>query len=556
MWRREPVKGNTDLREGGRLKDLLKTGWVLWAALAVVWFGTTHLYPLFEPDEGRYAEIPREMLASGDWVTPRLDGLKYFEKPPLQYWATAALYWALGCSEWTARAWALGLAFLCLPLTFVWVRRFYGPDAAFAALAVLASSPFFVAIGHLNLLDAGFTFWLTAALFAFTLGQAAPYRSRGERGWMLCAWVAAALAVLSKGIVVGVLAGLALSVYSCVQRDLQVWRRLHVTLGLPLFLGVAAPWFIAVSLRNPQFPAFFFLHEHFARFLTTVHERVQPWWYFLAFTAVALLPWLPLLRGAICQAWRRTGGVPGFEPLRFLLIFAAVVLGFFSISQSKLPPYILPLLPPLAVVTGICSAARPQSLLRATWIVAAAVTAITGYLVIDALRRYDATALPLLAWGGAAVTFAILAVCNVRPRHSLPRNALVLAGASMLAWQCLIVAYGAPPAAHSARALVDAARPYIAARSALYSVEQYRQSVPPYLARTMTVVNYTGELEFGLNQEPGRNAMTLEDFKRKWRSCGDAVAFFEPDTWDRMAWEGLPGEVIAADRNSIVVRCR
>src|SRR6185312_14885713 len=136
--------------EAGRVRAR-GIGWWGWAVLAVAWFATLQVRPMLDPDEGRYAEIPREMAATGDWLTPRLDGLKYFEKPPLQYWATATLYKAFGVSEWTARLWSLGLAFLCLPLTYFFVRRLYGMPAALAALAVLAASPLFVLVGHLNL---------------------------------------------------------------------------------------------------------------------------------------------------------------------------------------------------------------------------------------------------------------------------------------------------------------------------------------------------------------------------------------------------------------------
>src|SRR5205823_5771205 len=173
------------------------------------------------------------------------------------------------------------LAGACLPLVFAWVARLYGRDSALLALTALAVSPFFVIVGHLNLLDGGFTFWLTAAVLAFTLAQTAPPASAAERGWMLTAWGAAALAVLSKGIVVGVLAGAALILYTLGERDTHTWRRLHPGAVLALFAALAAPWFVVVSLRNPSFPGFFFVHEHFTRFLTTVHQRVEPWWYFL-----------------------------------------------------------------------------------------------------------------------------------------------------------------------------------------------------------------------------------------------------------------------------------
>ena len=100
-----------------------RPGWLAWALLAVAWFATVPLRPMLDPDEGRYAEIPRDMLVSGDWITPRFDGLKYFEKPPLQYWATAAVYSVAGVNEWSSRLWSAGLAFACLPLVLAWVGR-------------------------------------------------------------------------------------------------------------------------------------------------------------------------------------------------------------------------------------------------------------------------------------------------------------------------------------------------------------------------------------------------------------------------------------------------
>src|SRR5215813_1575321 len=277
---------------------------------------------MLDPDEGRYAEIPREMVASGDWLTPRFNDLKYFEKPPLQYWATAALYSVAGLHEWTSRLWAVGLGFACLPLVFAWVARNYGRDGALAALAALGVSPFFLIVAHLNLLDAAFTFWLTAAVLAFTQAQLAPRGAESERRWMLAAWALAALAVLSKGIVVGVLAGGALVVYTLLERDARTWGRLHIAPGLLLFAAIAAPWFVAVSLRNPSFPGFFFVHEHFARFLTTVHQRVEPWWYFLPLLLLGVLPWLVPAVRACRVAWRQgsveeatvraAGGAPPF----------------------------------------------------------------------------------------------------------------------------------------------------------------------------------------------------------------------------------------------------
>ncbi|WP_374682925.1 ArnT family glycosyltransferase, partial [Accumulibacter sp.] len=275
--------------------------WVLWIALAAVWFGTLDQRALVRPDEGRYAEIPREMAASGDWVTPRLNEFKYFEKPALQYWATTAGYKVFGQSEWTARLWPALTGFLSILLTWWTGRRLWGPVAGHLAAAILASSLLFVVLGHLITLDMGLSFFLQVAWTAFLFAQNDERSS--SRRWMLLAWGALALAVLSKGLVALVLVGAALVGYTLLNRDLSPWRRLAPLSGLALFLLVAAPWFVAVSLANPEFPQFFFIHEHFERFLSTVHRRNEPGWYFLAVYALGALPWSLLLVHTLLKSW-------------------------------------------------------------------------------------------------------------------------------------------------------------------------------------------------------------------------------------------------------------
>ena len=530
-------------------------GWVAWLVLAAAWFATLHVRPMFDPDEGRYAEIPREMAATGDWLTPRLNGLKYFEKPPLQYWATAAAYSGFGISEWTSRLWTVGLAFACLPMVFGWTRRLYGRNAALGAVVALCVSPYFGIVGHLDLLDAGFSFWLTGAVFAFTLAQTAEVRSREERRWMLIAWVAAALAILSKGIVVGVLTGASLIVYSCIERDIRPWKRLHAAVGVPLFLLVAAPWFIAVSIRNPDFPQFFFIHEHFARFLTNVHQRVEPWWFFLPPLLLGVLPWARGLVGGVVRAWRDAGPTPQFKPLRFLLIFAVFTLVFFSASGSKLAPYIQPMFPPLAVVVGVYLAERAGFLRSMAVITAILVSLVSvGVLIYSAIHN---SFIPQAAtvWAAIAVVVMLVAVyaswSEQRTDASAP--AVVIAAAAAFGWQCFMTALGIVPPARSARDLVAEVKPYVHPQTQLYSVGQYRETISPYLERTLTVVEFEGELEFGLHAEPGKQLATPADFVTRWDSSTDAVAFFGPKVWDTYRHRGLPGRVIAADNYTIAV---
>ena len=156
--------------------------------------------------------------------------------------------------------------------------RLWGRDAGLMSAAVLASSLFYAFIGHINTLDMGVTFFLTGGLFALMLAQQTPREDALARRWMMLAWAMLGLAVLSKGLIGAALPFATLVLYSLVSRDFAIWRRLHLLRGITVFLIVTAPWFIAVSLANPEFFHFFFIHEHFERFLTKVHSRYRPWW--------------------------------------------------------------------------------------------------------------------------------------------------------------------------------------------------------------------------------------------------------------------------------------
>ncbi len=277
---------------------------LLLALAALAWFSTLDYRKLIKPDEGRYAEIAREMAHSGDWVTPRLNGIKYFEKPPLQYWATAVAFRLFGENEWSARLWSGATGFAGVLLAAWAGTRLFGRSAGILSGVMLGSSLWWVLMGHLNTLDMGFAFFLQLALSGFLLAQTAPRASSMQRNAMLVAWGAAALAVLSKGLAGLVLPGLVLVAYCLVQRDWSSLKRLHPAGGIALFALIAAPWFIAMQRANPEFARFFFIHEHFERFLTKAHGRYQPIWYFIPILLIGMLPWLASLFLMVRHAWR------------------------------------------------------------------------------------------------------------------------------------------------------------------------------------------------------------------------------------------------------------
>ncbi len=537
---------------------------LLLTLFSVLWLGTIGYRKLIMPDEGRYAEIPREMVASGDWLTPRLDGLKYFEKPALQYWATAAAFTLFGEHQWTARLWSALTGLLGILATWFTARRLWGGGAALGGAGVLAGSLLYGLIGHVNTLDMGVSFFLSAAVFAFVLAQHDDASPRENRNYMLAAWLAAALAMLSKGLIGLVLPGTALVVYSLWQRDFSSWRRLHLVPGLALFAVVAAPWFVAVSIANPGFAQFFFIHEHFQRFLTKEAGRYQPIWYFLPILIVGMAPWLIALFSAPWSAARREP-LQRFQPLRFLLVWIVVVFCFFSVSDSKLASYILPLFPALAALIGWhleqLAGRDPRALRRHAWppiLLALACLALSPLAVRLASPEVPAPLyaayVPWLLAASASLLAGALAgfvfAGRARPRAAL----LCLAAGGLLFSQLILLGHNSLAPANSAYAIVQKIRGQVPPDVPFYSVETYDQTLPYYLARTVTLVGYQGELAFGIAQEPQKFIPDLARFAALWRAQSAAWALMPPALYQRLLAQGLPMQVVARDSRRIIVK--
>jgi 4-amino-4-deoxy-L-arabinose transferase-like glycosyltransferase len=272
---------------------------------------------------------------------------------------------------------------------------------------------------------------------------------------------------------------------------------------------------------------------------------------------------VPLAR-ALRPAWTGAGIASGppdqrpasaFKPCKFLLIYALFTLVFFSFSDSKLAPYILPMFPVLAAVTGAQAAGDARFTQRAAWIGAVLVAFVgLGLLVYSALHNsYVPHEASVWVLAGTVAAAGGLAALLPGLRAHARGAAGVTAVSAILAWQCLLCAYGVIPPSHSARDLVAAVRPYVGPQTRLYSIGQYRETVSPYLGRTLTLVAYEGELQFGLNAEPGRQTATPQQFAAAWDASRDAVAFFDPGMWDDWRRRGLPGRVVAADSYTVAV---
>jgi 4-amino-4-deoxy-L-arabinose transferase-like glycosyltransferase len=520
--------------------------------LAISWFADIQFRDLTHTDEGRYGEIAREMVVSGDWLTPRLNGFKYFEKPPLHYWITASAYKVFGMHNWTARLWTELSGFLTILLTAYAGYRLFNRETGLLAGMLLAANIYFYLVAHINVLDMGLTFFMTLTLFGFLLAQTDPTQ---YKKWMLLAWAGAALALLSKGLMAVVLPGAVFVLYSLIRRDLAIWKRLYFWPGLALFLLISAPWFVMVSMANPEFPQFFFIHEHFERFLSKGHQRVEPWWFFLAFTILALLPWLP-------QSWRSLKPAlssnkdqeKAFEPGLFLLIWAGFILLFFSISSSKLPHYIAPIMPALALLFA-----------NALWrdqhrglTISSVITALAGLIGLVSVSLDHPKLEELSAWlpwmrSGFGLLF-LGGLGGLMLRH---RNALLRISSICLGWylSVMIILAGTQTVSEirSAWPLLKDHVETIEPGVPVYSVEYYQQTIPFYLNRTLKLVQYEGELAFGIAQEPEKYIPTTEGFEALWQMEEHAFAVMKTDTYERLKQKGLPMIERSRDRHQVLV---
>jgi len=544
------------------IQPLRRRYWLLLICIfTAFWFGTIDYRRLIDPDEGRYAEIAREMVTSGDWLTPRLNDLKYFEKPPLQYWATAAAFTLFGEHHWTARLWSALTGFFGILFTVFAVGRLFNPTTGWIAGAVLASSLLWNLIGHVNTLDMGVSAFLAAAVFALCLAQRDDATPAESRRWQYGAWVLLALATLSKGLIGIVLPAATVVIYALWQHDLGLVSRIRPWRGLAILLLITAPWFIAVSLANPEFAWFFFVHEHFQRFLTKVHHRYEPMWYFIPILLLGMLPWLGSLLSGIRVGLGEDAG-KRFQPQRFLLVWVVLVFVFFSVSDSKLPSYILPIFPALAALVALhlgSSLTRPQHRGDALFAVGIGLfgLCLTPFVIHRAAtlemetvyRNYQ----PWL-YGAAALFLAAGAGAFFLARKNQLAAIGVLAAVSFCSGQAIILGHDAFGDMNSAHDVAMAVRDQVPPDVPFYSVNTYDQSLQFYLRRTTTMVEYKDELGFGIRQEPQKFIPDIAGFVTVWRQAPAAWAMMQPDLWARLKAQGLPMVEAARDQRRVIVR--
>lgn len=315
--------------------------------LCVAWLTLfAGIRPLMLPDEGRYVGVAWQMLVSGDWLVPTLDGLPFFHKPPLFYWLTGLALQLFGANDWAARlASALG-AIVAAGALYLFVRRYADKRLATLSVAVLVTQPMFFAGAQYANLD-----MLVAGMISATIACGASAILRLERGLpyrmaLAAAYLFAALGVLAKGLIGFVLPGAILLAWLLLRKR---YRLIPALLSLPmmvLFLAVAAPWFVWMQKSYSGFWDYFFVYHHFQRFAHSGFSNARPFWFFIPVLLLGTLPWSPWL--ARFFSLKFVVDPEKFELRSLMVIWVLGILVFFSLPNSKLVGYIFPALPPLA----------------------------------------------------------------------------------------------------------------------------------------------------------------------------------------------------------------
>ena len=485
--------------------------------------------PYSAPSESRYIEIGREMAESGDYITPRLDYVKYFEKPPLFYWMQAINTKLFGFDAFTARMPTVFFSVLLCLLTFALGNMLYGRLAGLIGCFAFATSVYLFALSRIVLVDVPVSVFMAATLAAFLYLIKNP--EKPGKTVVYGMYIMAACAVLTKGLIGAVIPGAVVFLWLCFTGKWQLLKQARLVSGTLLFLLIAVPWHILVSLKNPEFPHFYFIHEHFERYLTKEHGRYQPPWFFLMVMLAGSLPWLAFAaqsaKTALTGSWkeRKQDGSK-----LFLAIWIGFILFFFSLSDSKLIPYILPIFPPIMAFIGHYFAKNWQNnetkgfgiglIIMLLFLTSLALTPLLLGKIVDPQSKV------MLAVSQASddlhrtSTFALLSAATLfivwvqgKKKH------LII---TMLVVAALLAHLGDQVGSHfnkdSMQNLAKAIKSFHQPNDEVVLLGEYYQDLAIYLERRITLVQWEKtELSFGGTHE-NTSAWLIDDkeFFRRW----------------------------------------
>lgn len=322
---------------------------ILFVMPLALYIALTHFMPLIEPDESRYFEISDNMVDSGDYVMPRLHGVIYLEKPPLSYWASALIFRLFGETDFTTRLYVGLCAWACLLLVYFMGSFLQDRTTGLYATGMLGTSLFFFIFGNFNILDIPLTFYMCLAIWAGYRHVTGPVN---RKAWLYLLYLSSALAFLTKGLIGVVFPFAILGIWLVLSGQWKRTADLFSPAGIALFLAIATPWIVLVQKEHGDFFRFFFIQEHFLRYTTKMHGRDNSILLYIPAVIIGCLPWTAFLVKAAWELRNNKDSCPVLRGRSFLWTWIVFIFVFFSLSSSKLIPYIAPIFIPLSVLIG------------------------------------------------------------------------------------------------------------------------------------------------------------------------------------------------------------
>ncbi len=520
---------------------------VIIAASYLFFFHNLGSYSLKEPDEGRYAEIPREMIEMGDYITPHLNYVRYFEKPPLFYWMTALSYKTFGMKEWSFRLPNALIALLCIVITYLFVARWFTDEIGLLSSLMLMSCFGFIALTHIVTIDMLFSCLLFISLLCFFEF----YRDK-KPPFLYFFFITLALAILAKGPVALILLGATIVLFLLTEKRISFLKEMASVKGLLLFTLLAAPWFIAVSIKEKEFFYFFFVDQHILRFLTTKHKRSGPLYYFLPVLFGGLFPWSFFLPRALIDLWR-------VKELRLFFILSAVVFAFLSISGSKLPPYILPVFPALCIIMAIFFKMGwhrhlPKNAELVAYMVFFSFLAIAGpVLSCGLLDKYLGTTPDMislfqevrgLSLGISSVSLIILVGLAFKRLRTFDTLFYMLGIFSLSVVITLMLHTHVIDGLNTTKRLAEAINGEKKSNSVVVNYGAFDETLPFYIKGRTYIAAYTGELEMGSTYpEEKRFFLNEDEFIHLFQSDRDVWVVFKKKKLARMNELGIKEKI-------------
>ncbi|MDX2164270.1 MAG: glycosyltransferase family 39 protein [Gammaproteobacteria bacterium] len=497
--------------------------------------------PLSVPDESRYSEIPREMLVSHDFITPHINAIKYFEKPPLFYWMQAASLKMFGINEWSARFMNALMALLGCLGTYVTARKLYDRKTGWFAAITLATSLLYFVMARVVTLDMTVSVLVCFSLFSFILES---------YYWV---YIFAALAVLTKGLIGIIFPGAIIFLWLCFTGRWRILKECKLFKGTLLFLAITLPWHILCQLKNPEFLHYYFITQQFSRYFTMSAGRYQPMWYYIPILLLGLFPWTGYLVGVTQTTDRKNSSD------LFSLIAASFIFIFYSVSHSKLTPYILPCMPFLAILFGKYFASENKSKLSlrcgaltssfiCIGLAIAAYTQLKPEVSINFIQTklWTETAIVILA-GTAILVPLVLSLRNFLNTYITQVICFTLFIGSLCSLAPTIYMDSIKP-------LAEKIQPLRKPGDMVATYHYYYQDLPFYLNQTISIVNWKGELEFGEKYTPPSEALITDETLWKTWTSKRRVFLFVPDTFysniNRLPYGYY---IIAQDKQDMVI---